>query len=1686
MTSRSFKSSFVYIFFCNLLPLFFLTALNAQTYRATLLTHPDGFFLAVALNNNDQIAGTLSKPDGSFHALLREENGRFIELPELGGNRSAAFGMNDLGHVVGFTVDANGLNHSGVWNGGFTELGVPTGGSGVPTLVDINNQGVATGFYFDGNGFVHAAVWDANGMVQTLPELPGDESYANAINEDGQIVGASAVDGTSFHATLWQPNGGMTQFSPLNKNQSAAYQIIDLGTLGGPVSEALDINNSGQVVGDADADGQIFHAFFWEDGQMTDLDPNYPFNSIALGINDHGVVVGSLQLAAGSNSQRRDSKAIRRPYAVNALLSDPLIKLSFGLGGGFTFRIGIDDQMKAIDDWTPEGTPSVFSALYIIDEGNILAETGPNIDDEKVSLTKDPSRDETFANTSSQSENTAEPVNLFTGELFSSEPVDLFLGGPMPLFFQRYYASMLIQDGNIQSALSNNWLHNFDWQLTRFGENFIEVLTNRGRLILFEKVDNTWELRGRQDIPFQLVESGAEFILGDPRSNRLFTFDSSGKLIKIEDGKGNVHTLTYNGDQLTQVLDGLGRTLTFSYDGNDHLMSVSDGTRSILFDYSGDNLISFSDAEGNATTYSYDDAHPIPGLLTAKTLPEGNVPFSQTYDDNGRVIRQTDAQNNTFTFAYNEMASGASTKGSAIAFSQNMIETIMTDPLGNTELFIHNEKAENLSFTDQVGQVITLGYDNSGRRNSLTDRLGAITTYDFHGPSGRSAAINNADGTTMNFGYLARTVKGIQLYDLTSVTLADGTSEVYGYDAAGNLTSVTDRAGHITTYTYNNSGQVLTASNPEGGVTTITHNNDGNVASLEDPSGNKTTFSYDGLGRRTGITYLDGSQESFTYDMRDLVTSRTDERGNTTAFGYDANGNLTSRADPLGHTTTYAYDGMERLISETDPLGHSATRTYDELGRLQSWTNRNNNTFALNYDVRSRLTSMVDPKGNAWQRAFDDEGIVVSVTDPLGATRTFITDALGRIKGSTSMLGNGVNLTRDAVTRITSVQDPAGNTTGITYEARGLPSSITLPDGSTTTYMHNGLGQITRATDTNGHVWQRQYDSHGRLTSLTDPLENSAILTYDDRNRVSRVTLPGGLGTVDVGYDAAGNTISLQYSDGSSFNFTYDPLNRVTTADNVSFTYDPNGRITESNGLSCIRDADGRIISMTLESGKAVTYAYDGGNLVTEITDWLGGEITLSYDAAGRFQSIARPNGVTTAFTYDTENGITSITEGELSSITLNRDQRGFTTTAERDLPLQPVLVQSVTGFEYDAASQIEGYSYDALGRRTKDDARDYTWDLASRLTRYTEDGITVDFTYDGFGRRLSRIESGTTHEYVWNDALSLPSISVLRQNGVDVRYFIHTPDGILLYSIEASDDSRRFYHFDEMGNTLFLTDDNGEVIASYAYSPFGLLVAEESSVENIFTWQGALGVIREGDSDLYELRARYYDGVDGSFISRDPVAGLTANNINPYRYAFGNPLQFVDPTGLEGSYVRETENRIGRRMRDEREKTRKWLEDVNSPDYWDRQREEAKSLREAARRARKQRERRPDSAGESKGVAPEPSSPPRGPGGHVGLTLDGCPVCNPSPPPPAPVDGRGTGPSVVPSGGAADGGATQPPPPPQAPGKPPNITPPKGTQAPPVNPPVPPRRKRGTGQYLPDAIRDFWEYFTVFDDYRY
>ena len=206
---------------------------------------------ALALSNAGQVVGyaQTGRYDDRRELVARAAlwtdagGGRPADIGTLGGDYSAAYGVNDRGQVVGKADTAFlGSTHAFLWqNGRMTDLGT-LGGSNSLAL-RVNNAGQVVGYSETGRA-THAFLWQ-NGALRDLGVLPGaSSSEAHALNDRGQIVGAS-----DDAAALWQ-----------------AGRVADLNRLvptssGWTLEDATGINAQGQIVGRGTAPDGHVHAF---------------------------------------------------------------------------------------------------------------------------------------------------------------------------------------------------------------------------------------------------------------------------------------------------------------------------------------------------------------------------------------------------------------------------------------------------------------------------------------------------------------------------------------------------------------------------------------------------------------------------------------------------------------------------------------------------------------------------------------------------------------------------------------------------------------------------------------------------------------------------------------------------------------------------------------------------------------------------------------------------------------------------------------------------------------------------------------------------------------------------------------------------------------------------------------------------------------------------------------------------------------------------------------------------------------------------------------------------------------------------------------------------------------------------------------------------------------------------------
>jgi RHS repeat-associated protein len=113
--------------------------------------------------------------------------------------------------------------------------------------------------------------------------------------------------------------------------------------------------------------------------------------------------------------------------------------------------------------------------------------------------------------------------------------------------------------------------------------------------------------------------------------------------------------------------------------------------------------------------------------------------------------------------------------------------------------------------------------------------------------------------------------------------------------------------------------------------------------------------------------------------------------------------------------------------------------------------------------------------------------------------------------------------------------------------------------------------------------------------------------------------------------------------------------------------------------------------------------------------------------------------------------------------------------------------------------------------------------------------------------------------------------------------------------------DSRYYYLKDHLGTIKMTVDANGNVTSYDDYYPFGMVMAGRSgNFGQGDTRYKFISKERDVETGYDWLGARGYDSRIGRFLTIDPLQDDNPE-VNPYHYAFNNPVRFIDPTGLDG-----------------------------------------------------------------------------------------------------------------------------------------------------------------------------------------
>lgn len=1112
-------------------------------------------------------------------------------------------------------------------------------------------------------------------------------------------------------------------------------------------------------------------------------------------------------------------------------------------------------------------------------------------------------------------------TNVSTGEMSHGQELFAVKGTSFMMSSSLAYRSL---DGS-SGPLGIAWHHNYEADLSQDGDGSLVVrIGERQRVYSLNAASGKYDSQSGDS---SLLTSDTDKWVITETDGTKYTFSLAGRLISITDRFGNIIAFAYDavsGD-LAAVNDNVGRSIIYGYD-----TSVTPHR-----------LTTIKDPNGNVYTFDYDGSgrlHRVVYPVTDESVAAGY--WEYTYKDATTLLEtRRDPGNNLtrYTYQNGKMISAIDPEG-------------VIDPTNHTRVFAYpaaTGTVRSTTFTDKDGGQWLYSYDVS--TGVLKDKalildathLGPKTSYyyDFPAKTQRAKTEPSGDGKLLTTFYtydnhgniLTQTdpvdlsiyknpavdPQTVDVASLASLTPPVKTAVSYSYDYANNdqLKSVTDERNvdHFLT-----TGYVYSTDSEGFKVTTVT-----------DPTLASTITRQYPDGRTKDVTDANGKKTSFTYRADRLLESVTDPAGVVTFYSsYDNNGNSTE----------------QKVMDADGVVRKTISMVYDARNRLRKSTTRATGqpdiVTSYDYDGNDNMNHVKDAELHDTWYEYNYDHQVTKVTDNNGNVTKYLYG--GGTGNSCSSCGGGVD-------KLVEVRD-------------GNQSADPAKPG--TSYRYDLQGRLTYETDPLLKKYHYTYYDNGKLKEKYDAtdLQNEVLLvtySYDNEGRLLNKHYGGGAPTFappDEGYTYDTNgRMATAYNANVTYTYAYYPdgsntgrLKSITDNSGRQVYYDDYDGLGQKKRVVVLKGTAGE---------RAIGYEYDK-NRPWKITS-NAGTFIYSYDKLSRRQNLTYPHGVTATYSYDNLDRLTGISHTAGAATVSFSNYTSYDKVGNRK---NKVTARGVENYAYDPVYRLqqsvspkggENFTYDAVGNRktgpgAKDNGYQYnngnqmtygrllsylydnagnqstrtapnvtnktwiqTWDVENRLTKVEmTKGVekrTVDFKYDPLGRRIEKKLTTTldgtpattkisTRTYIYDENDVAVEIYKSPLGDPESTYYTHGA-GVDEHLALERGGQFYYYHADGLGSIVAITNGNKGTVQSYEYDSFGM-VQPTTDFRNSYTYTG-----REWDKEtgLYFLRGRYYDPMEGRFISKDPI-GFDGGDVNLYGYVGNNPINFTDPTGLTKS----------------------------------------------------------------------------------------------------------------------------------------------------------------------------------------
>ncbi|HHK8970741.1 TPA: RHS repeat-associated core domain-containing protein, partial [Escherichia coli] len=735
--------------------------------------------------------------------------------------------------------------------------------------------------------------------------------------------------------------------------------------------------------------------------------------------------------------------------------------------------------------------------------------------------------------------------------------------------------------------------------------------------------------------------------------------------------------------------------------------------------------------------------------------------------------------------------------------------------------------------------------------------------------------------------------------ELPSVTEdATGSRKQMTWSRYGQLQTFTDCSGYETRYEYDRFGQMTAVHREESISLYRSYDNRGQLISVKDTQGRETQYEYNAAGDLTAVITPDGNRSETLYDAWGKAVSTT-QGGLTRSMEYDAAGRVISLTNENGSHTEFSWDVLDRLIQQRGFDGRTQRYRYDLTGKLTQSEDEGLITL-WHYDASDRITHRTVNGEPAEQWRYNDHGWLTEISHLSEGHRVAVHygyNRKGRLTGERQTVHHpetGELLWQHETKHTYNEQGLANR-----FQADSLPpvewltygsgylAGMKLGDTPLVEYTRDRLHRETvRSFGNNAYELTSTYTHAGRLQSQhLNSLVYDRDYGWNDNGDLVRISGPRQ--TREYGYSATGRLesvrtlasdldIRIPYASDPAGNRLPDPElhpdstltawpdNRITKDAHYLYRYDRYGRLTEKTDripTGVIRTDDERTHH----------YHYDSQHRLVFYTRIQHEEPLVEsrylYDPLGR-----RTGKRVWRRERDLTGWMSLSRKPEVTWYGWDGDRL---TTVQTDTKRIQTVYQPGS-FTPLIRIETENGELQKAQRRS----------LAEKLQQEgSEDGHGVVFPAE-LVRLLDRLE-----EEIRADRVSDESRAWLAQCGLTVERLAAQIEPVYLPERKI-----HLYHCDHRGLPLALISTEGATEWRGEYDEWGNQMNEENP-HHLFQPYRLPGQQYDDESGLCYNRHRYYDPLQGRYITQDPI-GLSGG-LNTYSYPL-NPINEIDPLGLK------------------------------------------------------------------------------------------------------------------------------------------------------------------------------------------